>query len=233
MEPLRPNDRRAKNAISMVWAVLAVSIITTLFSIVDEIYINVVDYSTLDSSLINVFYLVLGGSGILYTAIYIGSAVTFIMWFRRAYYNLHQLRGNLSYGEGWAAGGWFVPIMNLFIPYRIMKELYVVTNNIFSQDLQTCTIRLKTDYLGWWWALWIITGILSQISLRAALSGDVYGISFGFEIIATLLSIPLTVLTVMIIKDYANIESALAEVAESEIYNISEENKPMTESENL
>lgn len=53
------------------------------------------------------------------------SVVTFIMWFRRAYFNLHQMIRNLSHDESWAAGSWFVPILNLFRPVSIMKEMYV------------------------------------------------------------------------------------------------------------
>lgn len=32
---------------------------------------------------------------------------------------------NLSHDESWAAGSWFVPILNLFRPVSIMKEMYV------------------------------------------------------------------------------------------------------------
>lgn len=41
--------------------------------------------------------------GILYVIAYIVSAVTFIQWFRRAYYNLHLLVPRLNREEGWAA----------------------------------------------------------------------------------------------------------------------------------
>lgn len=233
MEHLRPNGRRAKNAVSMVWAVLAMSFITTFFTLVDEVYISIAGYpSTMDSFMVDIFYLVLGISGILYTVVYIASAVMFIMWFRRAYFNLHQLRGDLLYGEGWAAGGWFVPIMNLFVPYKIMKELYTKTNMIFSQNLETCTIRLHTDYLGWWWALWLISGILSQISFRMALSGDIYGAAAGLDTFVTLLYIPLTFITVNLIRDYSKIEETLAEIAANDTYDISEEATIRMESHN-
>lgn len=64
--------------------------------------------------------------------IYVISCITFIQWFRRAYYNLGQIAKNLSYEEGWAAGSWFVPILNYFRPYQIMKELYKKTKKNFT-----------------------------------------------------------------------------------------------------
>ena len=37
--------------------------------------------------------------------------IFWIQWMRRAYFNLHQLKTpRLQFSEGWAAGGWFVPI---------------------------------------------------------------------------------------------------------------------------
>ena len=52
----------------------------------------------------------------LYIGSLIASMVAFIMWFRRAYANLHRLDNVviLNHTEGWAAGAWFVPILNLF-----------------------------------------------------------------------------------------------------------------------
>lgn len=210
MRNLKPNDRRAKNAISMIWAVLAMGLITTIFNLIDEIYMVDANYSTVDYRIMTAFYYGMSASGILYTMIYLVSAVIFIMWFRRAYNNLHEMRSGLTYTEGWAAGAWFVPIMNLYVPYRIMKELYTGTNTLLSQNLETCTTRLKTNYLVWWWALWLITGFFGQISFRAYWNGHA-DIGLPADIISTLLMIPLAVVTVIVIKDYAEIEPLLYE----------------------
>jgi len=67
----------------------------------------------------------------IYFIFYSISVITFIMWFRRAYFNLHQKVNHLSYSEGWAAGSWFVPIINLYRPYQIMKEIYIETKKLF------------------------------------------------------------------------------------------------------
>jgi len=61
------------------------------------------------------------------------SAVTFIMWFRRAYFNLHSRVSKLSFTEGWAAGAWFVPIVNLGRPLNIMQELYNKTAALLKE----------------------------------------------------------------------------------------------------
>ena len=60
--------------------------------------------------------------GILYVIAYIVSAVTFIQWFRRAYYNLHLLVPRLNREEGWAAGSWFVPSWTCFGPTKSCRN---------------------------------------------------------------------------------------------------------------
>lgn len=220
MENLKPNDRRARNAVSMIWVVMTISIISSLFLIVDEVYLAGQNYATVDYYVFAVFDLGLTTSSILYTVVFIASAVTFIMWFRRAYYNLHQLKGNMLYGEGWAAGGWFIPVLNLYMPYQIMKDLYTGTNKLLSQNLSTCTLQLSTSYLGWWWFLWLFCGFVRQLSVRSYLQGDSFGIGLPADVISTLLLIPLAMVTVIIIKDYAAIESALVDIKENDPYNI-------------
>lgn len=57
--------------------------------------------------------------------------VTCIMWFRRAYHNPYKIGiSYLSYSEGWAAGAWFVPFMNLVRPFTIMKEIWNKTQEV-------------------------------------------------------------------------------------------------------
>lgn len=55
----------------------------------------------------------------------IASVVTFLWWFHRAYKNLHVAGvPNLRFSPSWAIGGFFVPILNLYRPYHIMKEVW-------------------------------------------------------------------------------------------------------------
>jgi hypothetical protein len=54
--------------------------------------------------------------------------VLFILWFRRAYNNLNiHGKAYTKYAEGWAAGAWFVPFLNLGRPYLIMQEIWEKT----------------------------------------------------------------------------------------------------------
>lgn len=87
--------------------------------------------------------------------------VFFIMWFRRSYFNLHALGIRMQYKEGWAAGSWFVPILNFFRPYQIMDEIWEQIQIKINTPIQ----EPKT-ILGFWWGGWVIGGIIDRIATR-------------------------------------------------------------------
>jgi hypothetical protein len=122
METLRPNDQRAKTAIMMVWCVLLLEILMIISDWMQYRLIDGVQHGisiTTDEAYANDMRQRL--LALLHLVVFVISAITFIMWFRRAYYNLHiKLENKLLQPEGWAAGGWFVPIVCLYRPYHIM-----------------------------------------------------------------------------------------------------------------
>ncbi len=103
---------------------------------------------------------------ILYLLFYVATVVFFIMWFRRAYYNLHLISPEtMSYSEGWAAGAWFVPFLNLIRPYQIMKEIWFETFSHIEDERKD-----RSSIIGFWWVLFLITGLYARLASR--LEGD-------------------------------------------------------------
>jgi hypothetical protein len=157
--------------------------------------------------------------GLLSAIAYIISAVTFIQWFRRAYYNLHLKVNFLNYTEGWAAGCWFVPFINLYRPYQIMKELYEETDELLSKKGISVNQTFSTTLLGWWWALWIINNLLAQFVFRYTLKAesiDELTTSTIASMVGNLLGIPLALIAIKVIKDYSAIEPLLREIKDEE-----------------
>lgn len=122
--------------------------------------------------------------------------IFFISWFRRAYFNLHQKLKHLNHSEGWAAGAWFVPFLNLYRPYQIAKEIF--EESIFY--LRTKGIQIsdnKNGLLISWWILHLITNFLGRILWKmpeetleqieeytqfALVSGALNFVFFGFSL---------------------------------------------------
>lgn len=134
------------------------------------------------------------------------------MWFRRAYFNLHLRVKNLSNDEGWAAGSWFVPIINLYRPFQIMKELYVETKKYIIDNDESSRIDLNTNIIVFWWTLWIINGIFGQLIFRLSNYADTIPDLIGItvlSIISGFIGIVLAIVTLKMIKDYSKAETVL------------------------
>ena len=228
-EQLRPNGQRAKAAMNLIWIVMAIDVVILVASAADLfLFVEHAHGQEISQTAIDICDMSLTASYGLFAIAYIISIITFIRWFRRAYYNLYTITGVTDYGDGWAAGSWFVPIANLFMPYNIMKELYVKTDRYLSveDNADYSENRLRTDYIGWWWALWIISGIGGNISIKVIYNLESWdSIIFGkmISLGCLLLSIVLAFVTIIVIRDYADVESQLLEMEQNKKSDILEE----------
>jgi hypothetical protein len=210
---LKPNQQRAKNAIILIWIVLALEIISLIsgyfqyellqsVSNGNEISIETANENDTREQIISFINLIA----------YIVSAITFIQWFRRAYYNLHIKIKNLSHNESWAAGSWFVPVITWYRPFQIMKEMYIETKKILIKYELISSSNITTNLLGVWWTLWVINNIVGQFVFRYSLKAENIEELITMtvaSIIMNIIGIPLALITIQVIKDYANIEHLL------------------------
>lgn len=84
-----------------------------------------------------------------------------MVWQYRAANNAGQ--GTVRRGPGWHAWSWVIPIISFWFPYQNISDLHRATG-------------ARTQWLGLWWALWIVSGVL----LRFA-DGLIAEDSLGFE----------------------------------------------------
>ena len=216
MKILRPNEQRAKNAITMIWIVLALEVMSLIsgyrnHSLLNDIA-NGIEISEETASVSDTTEQILG---IVYSVVFVISGIVFIRWFRRAYYNLSLLNVRLSFTEGWAAGSWFVPIIYLFRPYQIMKELYTKTKLLLNTNKINLHQDFKTNILGYWWVLWIISNLLSHFIFRYSLKvetlEEIMRLSV-VSIISNIIGIPSAILAIKVVKDYSNVEPLLHKI---------------------
>ena len=232
MTILKSNEKRAKTAILLIVVVVIIEIISLLFDIMQYEMLQIgfssqeAENNDLRQTAISVLFLIA----------FITSAVTFIRWFRRAYYNLHQRVNYLEHSEGWAAGSWFVPFVNWFRPYQIMKELYIETEKFLRKKDPSYTKTTKTTTVVWWWMIWILSTILDRINYtitQKAETLDEFNTSTIWSIISSLVAIPLAILAIKVIKDYGEIEKAFhhyqAPIIEKEEFEILESDENLEE----
>ncbi len=100
----------------------------------------------------------------------VGGAISVPMWMHRAYRNLSALGAQgLQWSPAWAAGGWFIPLANFVIPYRVMRELWSSSGG-----------QPEPPAPGYWWAAWLGANAVqiasNQVARFSRAGGDVLGI---------------------------------------------------------
>lgn len=147
--------------------------------------------------------------------VFIFAIIYFIRWFRRAYNNLHAVPSvNPLFSEGWAAGAWFVPFLNLVRPYQIMKEIWEKTQ-------QAVTYRLGNEkpstLVGVWWAGYLVMNIYNNIASRLYLQAegvDELLTATTLGIIGEFIATPVVVLAMIMIRRTNEFEQALYQEAQ-------------------
>lgn len=213
-EAIKPNLERAKIAQVLILVVMLLDLASAVSSylqynllllIKNEEYVldQVLDANDNREQIIALMYLLA----------FIISIITFLRWFRRAYYNLN-IRVNCSHSEGWAAGAWFVPIISLFRPYQIMKEMDAKTTNLINSKTNE-KLESNENTIGLWWALWIISNYVGQYLFKiVSKSQNIDGFLNGtlMSIVNSLLGIVLAIITINTIRSYSKKETMIDEI---------------------
>ena len=114
-----------------------------------------------------------GTTAIVYTIAYILSAITFLLWYSRAYRNTIALGvQNPRYGTRWAVAYWFLPIVNLFRPKQVMNDIWRGSDPSLPPSAASWRARRVPLLLAWWWAAWLISNFVANISIRTSLRAD-------------------------------------------------------------
>lgn len=209
---LKGNRQRAKWAIFslMVFGVVMFLMVISSFmyhGFLDKLSKGKIDEGTSAEAYSN--YIRHTVVSIAYLVFFILAAIRFIMWFRRAYFNLRIISPeSVVYEVGWAAGSWFIPLLNLVRPYQIMMEIWYETYfNIGDERKDNRAI------IGWWWGLFVAIGFYSNLTSlfgdNATYSGLMIQVA-NVSISVLLLFIPLY-LIIKIIQQLSKAEETLRE----------------------
>jgi hypothetical protein len=137
--------------------------------------------------------------------------IIFAIWIVRANKNVRALGAtDLRMTPGWAVGFFFIPIMNLWKPYQAMKDLWEASHYFSSNPTKTGSI------LPIWWALWLLSNFVANISFRLTLSAE--GLeqlrtATTVEIINEVLNIPLCIVAILLVSQIGKAQTTAAQMA--------------------
>jgi hypothetical protein len=140
----RPYASASNRATFVVLALAALVVALALWTIVDVIAVILYQGSgrTLAKAAFEIVSLSTLLAALLFLVAYVISIVAWCMWMHRVYRNLPALGAVApKYSPAWAAGSWFVPILNLFRPYQVVRDIW-----------QTLAPGVPwTLLIVWWW----------------------------------------------------------------------------------
>ncbi|WP_405982111.1 DUF4328 domain-containing protein [Streptomyces sp. NBC_00158] len=89
------------------------------------------------------------------------TAVVFVIWFYRVRVNGQVFRPDgFTLASGWAVGSWFVPLGNLFLPYRVAKETWEASVQLAPDGSYR---RVPTAPVTSWWLVWVLSLVLDRV----------------------------------------------------------------------
>ncbi|MEO3753485.1 DUF4328 domain-containing protein [Streptomyces sp. B6B3] len=99
------------------------------------------------------------GTALLGSLAMLATGIVFIIWFHRTRVNAEVFdAAGQRKKRGWAIGGWFVPIVNLWFPKQIANDVWRASAP-YGPDQ-------GRGVLNAWWTLWIISLVASSASFR-------------------------------------------------------------------
>jgi FtsH-binding integral membrane protein len=162
---------------------------------------------TLESSLI------VGGAGLVAVVGSLAAALFFCLWLHRAAKNLPALgRGGMQFTPGWSVGWFFIPFANLVKPLAAVSELWKASDpEQDPRDPHGWLGSTATGLLPMWWAAWIISSILGNISGRI----DDSSTAGAIGLVGSVVSVVAAVLCVLVMRGISSRQDRAANRAAS------------------
>jgi hypothetical protein len=193
---------------TMLWIYLGIIIVSLLSDFMQMNLLSSASFSQAEAKANDLRQRIIG---LIHLAIFIVTGIAFLKWIHRANSNSHGFGArNMKFSPGWSVGYYFIPFLNLYRPYQAMKEIWKVSKN--PADWQN---ESGDPLLGWWWALWIISNILGQISFRISMAANTLNSlkeSTVMSIVSAVVDIPLCIVGVSLVSAIFRQQKRLTEM---------------------
>jgi amino acid permease len=129
-----PNEQFGRLTIWSRYLYIGITVIGIIAEIAQYFYLEKNPYAYDPLAMTSIHDWIESIVGLVSLIIIIFAAIVYIIWFRRAYINLKQTGVQTEYESWWTIGGWIIPIVAFFVPYKIMVELHVKTGKLLEEQ---------------------------------------------------------------------------------------------------
>lgn len=147
----------------------------------------------------------LSGLGML--LVFVALVVAFLMWLHRVSKNLPALgnaKQGIEYSPGWAAGSFFVPFVNLVVPYKAVREVWQKSDPAVrtEDEFMFSAPSSAPPFLLGWWIFWLASNFMDRIvwRLQDNVTADSLNFVAGVDIVAHGLGIVAAVLAILVVR---------------------------------
>ncbi|MDQ2793256.1 MAG: DUF4328 domain-containing protein [Bacteroidota bacterium] len=173
MPRILDNSQRIRYAILFQWIVVGASLLTLASTVMEYLMMRKmaagikVPHAQVEAS--DWRQQATGGTQLVLVLL---AFIALVLWAHRAYANLHRLHKTPRprHSEGAGGWGWFIPIMNLWYPYQVLKDLWVLTQR-YAQPDEAIRYERDNSLIGGWWVLRLVTIFIGR-GIRTPVDGD-------------------------------------------------------------
>jgi hypothetical protein len=130
-------------------------------------------------------------------ALFLVTAIVFLVWLYRAEVNARAHGAeDMMVSPGWAVGWFFVPLVQLVMPFVAVRELWKASAT--PRDWQ---LAPASPVIALWWACWLVASIAGNIAFALSRQGDwdLYAAADFMAMVSAAFFIPAAILLAAIV----------------------------------
>lgn len=127
--------------------------------------------------------------------LFVAAAIVTLRWTYVANANAHALgAADMMVSPGWAVGWFFVPLMNLAMPFIAVREMWKASAKPTDWQMEPAPAAILS-----WWLLWIASGAAAMVGFRLSLEAEAAGPAEIFNLASDVAFIPSLLLLAWIV----------------------------------
>ncbi|KIU26204.1 hypothetical protein SR41_15700 [Sphingomonas melonis] len=139
--------------------------------------------------------------------VHLVTIVMVLRWVYRAAVRAHAVSNRITVSPGWAVGRFFLPVLNLWRPFRGMVDIWRTSIDPVAPDTVPVPALLR-----WWWGLWLLANLFGPIGgplMDEAYRASHLAAACWADVVLLAIDVPLVILLVRIVTQVSAQQAAL------------------------